>query len=189
MIAGPRDRRVRVPRTGRTGNATVLAVSALCPTCGLCCNGVLFGYVALRRSDDPSRLARLGLPLEQKGRITRFPQPCAAFDGVGCRIYAERPTYCQGFECRLLQRVQRGRFTVRAAQRSIRQARRLLATIERLLRKFAPTDARRPLNQRCGQVLTQAWDLTAPSRGLRQRARLLQATRRLVHVLASDFVT
>ena len=56
-------------------------VSQLCPKCGLCCNGVLFADVELRKGDDAQRLAELGLSLEKKGRQQAFAQPCACFDG------------------------------------------------------------------------------------------------------------
>ncbi len=44
------------------------AVSQLCPNCGLCCNGVLFADVELRKGDDAKRLMKLGLSLERKGQ-------------------------------------------------------------------------------------------------------------------------
>lgn len=67
------------------------AVDQLCPQCGLCCNGVLFGDVELQRGDDATQLAASGLGLFPKGRKRAFSQPCSCFDGHLCAIYAQRP--------------------------------------------------------------------------------------------------
>ncbi|MEI2724527.1 MAG: hypothetical protein V9H26_13620 [Verrucomicrobiota bacterium] len=48
------------------------AIVRLCPACGLCCNGVLFGDVELQRGDDAKQLAELGVDLFRKGRKTAF---------------------------------------------------------------------------------------------------------------------
>ena len=53
-------------------NLSTNFVSQLCPKCGLCCNGVLFADVELRKGDDAERLAELGLLLEKKGRKQGF---------------------------------------------------------------------------------------------------------------------
>ena len=86
-------------------NSSADAVAQLCPNCGLCCNGVLFADVELRKGDDVQRLAELGLSLEKTGRQQAFAQPCACFDGELCRIYTGRPKRCRTFECSLLKRV------------------------------------------------------------------------------------
>src|SRR6266849_5621581 len=104
---------------------TDLAVSQLCPACGMCCNGVLFGDVELQRGDDAKKLAAIGMDLRKKenGKIC-FTQPCACFDGKLCGIYNERPKCCQTFECRLLERTQAGTVTVSSALKAIAEARR-----------------------------------------------------------------
>ena len=89
-------------------NSSTDAVSQLCPNCGLCCNGVLFADVELRKGDDAGRLAELGLSLGMKGSKLAFAQPCTCFDGKFCKIYADRPKRCRTFECGLLKRVQAG---------------------------------------------------------------------------------
>src|SRR4051812_25402442 len=96
----------------------------LCLTCGLCCNGVIFADVQLQPGDDATRLEALGLSLKnfpkQKSAQTsisdsnavslkiKFSQPCVAFDGCRCRIYADRPKYCREFDCALLKCVNAG---------------------------------------------------------------------------------
>src|SRR2546428_11746748 len=99
------------------------AVAQLCPECGLCCNGVLFGDVELQANDNATTLAARGLRIEQKGKKLRFLQPCSCLDGTLCRIYADRPARCRTFECRLLQRVQAKAVTLPAALKAIGEAR------------------------------------------------------------------
>src|SRR5229473_316362 len=87
----------------------------ICLACGLCCNGTIFADVKLQAGDDTSRFRSLGVGLRQVGcesglsqsrlRPASVPQPCAAFDGCRCQIYAERPKYCRQFECLLLRSV------------------------------------------------------------------------------------
>src|SRR6266481_7889876 len=89
----------------------------LCLSCGLCCNGVIFADVKLRRGDDPAHFQALGLPITcsggRKPSAAGFPQPCVALDGCRCCIYDQRPRYCRKFECLLLKSVNAG-YTERA---------------------------------------------------------------------------
>lgn len=73
----------------------------------MCCDGMLFSWVRL----EPSELAwaeRLQLPLIDKGESRAFLQPCACFDGARCNAYAERPTRCGNYRCKLLKSVDAG---------------------------------------------------------------------------------
>jgi uncharacterized protein len=129
----------------RVNSVTALAGSnSLCLECGLCCNGVIFADVQLMPEDDPARLKSIGLPVapdsKSRERNLKFPQPCAAFDGCRCRIYAERPKYCREFECLLLQSVNTGRIDTEAARRIIRSARLRSDKVRKLLRELGDTD-------------------------------------------------
>lgn len=121
----------------------------LCLTCGLCCNGVIFADVQLQRGDDAERFKALGLMLTKfRGRPTehghsthlKFPQPCAAFDGCHCRIYAQRPRHCRAFDCALLKSVNEGEVKVPAALRTIEKARSRAEKVRQLLRKLGDKD-------------------------------------------------
>ena len=83
------------------------AAARLCSQCGMCCNGVMFHRVRLQPADSPKELAALGLKLKRKRGQHYLLQPCPAFQGTHCSIYASRPERCRLFECRQLQR-QRG---------------------------------------------------------------------------------
>ena len=71
------------------------AIAQLCPSCGMCCNGLLFADVKVQPSEDLKKLAALGLRLERLGNKTRLMQPCPAFDGKLCRVYENRPSCCR----------------------------------------------------------------------------------------------
>lgn len=118
--------------------------NSLCLVCGLCCNGVIFADVQLQSADDARELRALGLAFlpnqKSKPENQKFRQPCAAFEGCRCRIYAERPRYCREFECLLLKSVKAGRIKSTEAQRVIRSALRCVKKVKRLLRELGDTD-------------------------------------------------
>jgi len=74
------------------------------------------------------------------GACKALVQPCAAFDGRLCRIYADRPQYCREFECALFKRVQAGRYPAVAALAIIRSTRKRTGTVRGLLRLLGDTD-------------------------------------------------
>src|SRR5215216_8147024 len=122
----------------KEGNKAV--VDQLCPACGLCCNGVLFGDVELQAEDDRKGLAALGLRLHQKRKTLLLSQPCSCFDGKLCGIYTDRPVRCRKFNCRLVQDVQNGDRTVPAALKSIKRARRQVKLVRALLESLGERD-------------------------------------------------
>ena len=132
-------------------NSDDATIGELCPACGLCCNGVIFANVGLRPGDDAVRLRALGLPVctpPSKLRPPHLNQPCAAFDGCRCRVYADRPQYCREFECVLLKSVQAGHTEPAAALRIIRTARERADKVRRLLLSLGNTDEQLPLSAR-----------------------------------------
>jgi hypothetical protein len=168
--------------------STAAAVSQLCPHCGLCCNGVLFADVELRKSDDARRLAGLGLSLEQKGRKQVFTQPCACFDGRFCGIYAERPVRCRTFECGLLKRVQAGELGANAALKTIARAKRQVEKVRGLLRKLGQRDERLALTECYRQAMTAPVDLSGGKASARLPGKLMLAFRDLMRTLQGEFL-
>ena len=163
-------------------------VAVLCPACALCCNGVLFADVRLQPGDDPERLARIGVQLKRRAGTTRFQQPCSCLAGKLCRIYSERPVRCRTFECRLLQRVQNGAVTERAALGSIRQARRRADEVRRILRELGDLDETIPLTRRYQRMMRQPIDLSAEQRRIDLRGKLMLAVAELAQTLEQDFL-
>ena len=164
------------------------AIDQLCPSCGLCCNGVLFGDVELQRGDDAGKLAGLGVKLFAKGRKKVFNQPCACLvDGL-CKIYQDRPARCRSFDCRALQRVQQGRLTVAAARKSIAEAKRLSEEVLRLVRALGDVNESQPLNRRYAAIMAQPMDLAGDESHLELRGELMLTVGQLVGVLERDFL-
>jgi len=165
------------------------AIDRLCRACGLCCNGVLFGDVELKRGDDSQRLAELGLELFRKGSKSAFHQPCACFDGTLCRIYRDRPKQCRAFACGLLKRVTAGKLSPGAALKRIAAARRNADAVFKLVRDLGNTDETKPLSQRYADVAAQPMDMTSEDAELERHGELMMAVARLMEELERDFRT
>jgi hypothetical protein len=74
--------------------------TALCKSCGLCCDGTFFTSTPLDESSEGGET-----PSEAK-EDNVLPQPCPHFScEQGCTIYGVRPHSCVTFRCRLLQRL------------------------------------------------------------------------------------
>lgn len=165
------------------------AIARLCPACGLCCNGVLFGDVELQRGDDARLLRKLGVEFFRKGRKTAFAQPCSCLvDGL-CRIYADRPQRCATFDCGLLKRVQAGKTTPAVALKKIAEAKRRADEVLKLVRLLGNTHEHVPLNQRYSAVIAEPIDLSADEVEIERRGELMMAVSRLVEILERDFLT
>jgi uncharacterized protein len=149
-------------------------IEHLCRACGICCNGVLFGDVALQPGDQPVQLQTWGMPLARRRGKLKFPQPCVAFAGDHCRIYAHRPRYCRDFECGLLLSANSGRLNRAVARRWIRGIHRHADRVRRLLQQLGDADEHLPLRRRFQRMArrcqSQATDAT--SAGLFSRLSL-----------------
>jgi Fe-S-cluster containining protein len=163
-------------------------VSQLCPKCGLCCNGVLFADVELRRGDDAKRLVELGLSFGEKGRHKAFAQPCTCFDGALCRIYKERPKRCRTFECGLLKRVQAGELDADAALKTIAQAKRQAEKFCMLLRRTGSDDERLALSHRYERAMSGPVDLSGGKASAHLPGKLMTTYRDLMLMLQGDFL-
>jgi Fe-S-cluster containining protein len=113
---------------------------------------VIFADVELQPIEFKCLKSKVQIPATRRKNgqpaAAKLPQPCAAFDGCRCRIYAERPTYCRQFECLLLKNVQAGRLERAAASRIIRTAREHAEKVRALLRYLGDTDEQSALSLR-----------------------------------------
>jgi hypothetical protein len=106
-------------------------LSALCRSCGLCCDGSLFGRVDLEaREVEGARTHRLRVVAG--GRC--FEQPCGALAAIpgssgerACAVYEERPRSCRRFECRLYSKYRGEGGPIDEPLSVVRRARLLLA--------------------------------------------------------------
>jgi len=153
-------------------------------TCGLCCNGVIFADVRLQAADLPA-LKMLARGPFKNNRAARIPQPCPAFDGCRCRIYAERPSYCRQFECLLLKRVMKGTVKPHQARKSIRVALEGAGKVKTLLRAAGDTDEQLALRTRFNRTAKR---LEERGREMADTfARLSVAMHELNFLLAREF--
>lgn len=138
-------------------------LGALCQSCGLCCDGSLFGRVPLGPDEaPPARKSRLRVLSSGNA----FEQPCSAMstrDGqCACAIYAERPRACQAFTCRLYDRQRRDGGPLEARLESVRRVRALLALLEATPEEDARRGAVAELTRRIDEDFARAG---APSPG------------------------
>jgi hypothetical protein len=144
--------------------------------------------VRLQAGDDARQLAALGVALQTRGKLTRFPQPCSCLEGKLCRIYEDRPSRCRTFECRLLIRTQAGEVSEPAALKSIQHALRCADKVRRILQNLGDTDESVPLSRRYQRMMRQPIDLSADSSLIDLRGELMMAVAELVSVLERDFL-
>lgn len=163
-------------------------ISLLCPKCGLCCNGVLFADVKLLPADNSVQLAASGLSvLRGQGRC-RFLQPCSCFDGVKCRIYAEKPGHCRDFDCFVLKRYRTAKLSGRAALARIRRARQLADQVHQTLQELGNQDARQALTRRYQAVMKQPIDLEDREARAELRGELMCQMETLMEYLHREFL-
>jgi hypothetical protein len=172
------DRRRRDAMTDERPDASGAAeaeLATLCGSCGLCCDGSLFGRVDLEPDEvEPARKHRLRVL--QGGKA--FEQPCAALASSGtgggprrCTIYDERPLACRRFVCRLYDRHLREGGPIEERLAVVRRVRLLVASLE--ASGLAPTDFE------SAQASAQPLDPRA--------ALAMQAYRELTRSLEEDF--
>jgi hypothetical protein len=91
--------------------------------CGLCCDGTLFHQVRLEPDGEADKLSACGLEIvsDQKN-APAIRQPCSAHKNCACSIYAERPSSCRSFQCKLLKRFKRNEIPQAEALAIIREA-------------------------------------------------------------------
>jgi Fe-S-cluster containining protein len=118
-----------------------LELTALCQSCGLCCDGSLFGRVRLESSDvDSARRHRLLVVANGKS----FEEPCTALvkrdTHQHCSIYAERPESCRRFVCELYAGQVREPASLDDRLALVRRAKALLAFLENAGVRFGEHD-------------------------------------------------
>jgi uncharacterized protein len=110
-------------------------LGTLCQSCGLCCDGSLFGRVPLD-PDEVARARRHRLHVLDNGKA--FEQPCTALS-VGeppsgarrvCSIYEDRPLSCRRFTCRLLARQEREGGPLEPRVGAVHRVRQLIAELQ-----------------------------------------------------------
>ena len=165
---------------------TPSAASRLCSACGICCNGVMFYKVRLQSGDVPRELRALGLKIKHKHTEQFSLQPCPAFQGAQCGIYAQRPERCELFTCRQLKRVALGEIGEDDALEKIHEVVRLVAEVNRLLDESGKTDPTRPLGKSYEKITATPVDPADPQ-AVELREQLTFAMQELEAMIDRDF--
>ena len=126
----------------------------LCTRCGLCCDGSLFGDVAMANQAEAESMECLGLEIDFD-KPSVLLQPCTALDGKRCTIYHHRPTNCRKFECRLLEDVKAGNVALSIAINIVTETREQVDALDALCVEAGETSEDLPLKERCIEVLAQ----------------------------------
>jgi len=150
----------------------------------------MFHTVLLQPSDSPKALSALGLKLKKRKNGKNYIlQPCPAFRGSHCSIYAARPERCRVFECRQLQRVSAGEITEAAALEMIQDTQRRVAEVTDLIERSIPggTNPRKPLSKRCETARVEPLDATSDPEVVALRDQLTRAMRELDELLDREF--
>lgn len=103
---------------------------SLCLSCGLCCDGTIFGRVQLKEGDQPIPLQAGGIQILKKGDASYFKQPCLAYQQNCCQVYADRPANCQRYRCALLKKYERGEVSWDDARQRIDRVRELKSRLK-----------------------------------------------------------
>jgi uncharacterized protein len=99
--------------------------TALCLTCGFCCDGTLHTHTVLL-AEEVDAATVVGLAVGGVQDRPAFQQPCTMFRDGCCSIYERRPHVCRRYECALLKRTEGGEITLERALRVIGVAQKQL---------------------------------------------------------------
>lgn len=102
-------------------------------SCGLCCDGTLFGLVRVDASEAAHATRhRLHVVSRDDGTF-RLQQPCAALDGTVCRIYDDRPATCRRYFCDLAAALEGSELSLGEALALVRDTRAMAHSLAALL--------------------------------------------------------
>jgi hypothetical protein len=105
------------------------AVSTLCQSCGLCCDGTLFAFVTLTAAEAES-LHERDLAIESRANgVFRLHQRCGALRGKTCSVYERRPAACSAYVCLLAQALAQGEVGLAEARELVEGAHARLASV------------------------------------------------------------
>lgn len=147
----------------------------------------MFHRVRLQPGDSVAKLTALGLKLKKRKKQHYLLQPCPAFQGTHCSIYAARPERCRLFECRQLKRVIAGEITEAKALERIHEVQRRVAQVSALLEQAGETEATGPLSKRCETIMAEWIDPAPDDAAWELRRQLTLAMQELDTMLDEEF--
>jgi Putative zinc- or iron-chelating domain len=111
---------------------------ALCLSCGLCCDGTLFGRVFLRAADVLVPLQAGGIEIQANDTKQYFEQPCTAYRQGCCQVYTGRPATCRTYRCELLKKYESEAISWAETQQRIGRVQTLKETLGTELGRIVP---------------------------------------------------
>lgn len=113
--------------------------SRLCLSCGLCCDGTVYGF-AIIREDEIEDADRIGMQVMRTvTNAPSFVMGCHYLDGACCTRYDQwRPSICGEYFCRVQIRARKAELTEDEAFGRIAEARRLADQVRELLPPHVP---------------------------------------------------
>lgn len=100
----------------------------ICLPCGLCCEGVILGFVQLDKDEVP--VVRNLMNIEEVNGNGVFLQPCDSYND-GCGIYKDRPRQCASFKCGLLKSFEKKELNFETAIETIEDVKQKKIEIEK----------------------------------------------------------
>ena len=98
----------------------------------MCCNGALHNAAALLPEEVPLALG-LGMKVTQSDQEAHFALPCHLLKDRCCSVYADRPSPCRDYKCRLLRSLEAGERGLNECLDKVSRARSLLSDLEAIL--------------------------------------------------------
>lgn len=111
-------------------------LSAICVSCGMCCDGSLFQQAKLKDKQDKVLAESLHLNCGQNNNNSFFLLPCHHFNQQ-CTIYhRERPIICDSYFCEPLKQIKQNKMSLQQAQKMISDVCDLKSSFDIVRRDF-----------------------------------------------------
>ena len=124
----------------------------LCTSCGLCCDGSLFGRARINKNE--SLITDYIFTLEQDDP-QGFRLPCSYLREKCCTIYEERPyKICKSFKCKLLKAYQTEKITFTEAAGKINEAFALKTKVELQIMSLHPENQGNSIHHKMSEFST-----------------------------------
>ena len=147
----------------------------------------MYRTVEVGGDDRLELLETAGLVLSTRDDRTAFRQPCGAFDGCGCSVYASRPAVCREYRCLLLRRFEAGEVSDGDARSLISRTIALRDRVRPALTALVAPEALEPLSGLYRLMTAKLDAAPEPATARREHADLLLDVAALRVLLSREF--
>jgi hypothetical protein len=147
----------------------------------------MYRTVEVGGDDRLELLETAGLVLSTRDDQTAFRQPCGAFDGCGCSVYAGRPAVCREYRCLLLRRFESGEVSSDDARSLISRTIALRDRVRPALTALVAPEAPQPLSGLYRLMTAKLDAAPEPAAARREHADLLLDVAALRVLLSREF--